>query len=124
MMNLSYAVAVIAGAVMAMSCRYFTASAESARLRSEIFQIQHAADALQVELIEKREQIGGQQEKLSKGSAIAETIGPAVVSDIQASAEKNKNQRLRALLQKRMPQVSAGAVSEIQHAGPNEKKGN
>ena len=116
--------AVIAGAVMAMSCRYFTASAESARLRSEIFQIQHAADALQVELIEKREQIGVQQEKLIKGSAIAETIGPAVVSDIQASAEKNKNQRLRALLQKRMPQVSAGTVPEIQHAGPNEKKGN
>lgn len=103
----------IAGAVMAMSCRYFTVSAESARFRNEIVHQQQAADALQMELINKREQIRAQQEKLTKGSAIAETIGPAVVADIQVAAEKNKNQRLRDLLQKRAPRETAVPGAEI-----------
>jgi hypothetical protein len=101
--NLSYVVALIAGGVVAMSLRYFTDSAESIQIRKETFAQQQAADTFQVELINKREQIRLQQDGLSKGSAISDTVGPAVIADIKALAERNKNQRLRDLLERRAP---------------------
>jgi hypothetical protein len=110
--NLSYVVALIAGAVVAMSYRYFEVSAENVRIRVETYSHQQAADTLQAELINKREQIRLQQDKLAKGSAISDTIGPAVISDIQAAAEKNKNQRLRELLIKRTPRESSEQIPQ------------
>ena len=98
---LGYFVALIAGAVVAVSCRYYTASAVNIRIRNWAVSHQQAVDVLQSQLLIKRQQIQSQQEKLNKGSAIVETVGPAVVADIQALAEKGNNPRLRDLLQKR-----------------------
>jgi hypothetical protein len=121
--NLSYGVAVIAGGVVAMSLRYFAVSAENIQIRTETFAQQQAADALQVELINKREQIRLQQDRLTKGSAISDTVGPAVVADIKALAERNKNRRLRDLLQKRAPKDAPEKKPEIVPAIESAKKG-
>lgn len=123
MINLSYIVALIAGGVLAMSLKYFTVSAENIQIRNETFMQQQAADALQFELINKREQIRLQQDRLTKGSAIADTVGPAVVADIKAAAEKNKNQRLRELLKKRAPNDAPERYLETQPAADSGKKG-
>jgi hypothetical protein len=41
-----------------------------------------------------------QQEKIDRAAAVSGKIGPAVVLDVQAAAEKSNNSRLRELLTK------------------------
>ncbi len=121
--SLSYLVAVIAGAVVAMSCRYYVVSADNIRIRNWTVSHQQAVDVLQSQLLAKRQQIQSQQDKLNKGSAIVETVGPAVVADIQALAEKTSNARLRELLQKRAPIDSALGLPAHTESHAVEKKG-
>lgn len=123
MINLSYLVALIAGAVVAMSCRYFTVSAENIQIRKDSFIQQQASDALQAELLNKKEQLRLQQDKLLKGSAISETVGPAVIEDIRVLADRNKNQRLRDLLQKRTPREGVEWTSGNALPSDSSKKG-
>jgi hypothetical protein len=96
--NLSYAVALLAGAVVTLSVRYYTASSESVQLRVTGFELQRQIEDFQPKLEAKRKQLAQQQEQLNKGSAISTTIGPAVVSDIAKLADKMSNQKLKDLL--------------------------
>ncbi|NBV86308.1 MAG: hypothetical protein EBS01_08620 [Verrucomicrobia bacterium] len=97
-LNLSYMVALVAGAVVALACRYYSESAANARLRAEAYNTQQLVENLQPKLAAKRQQLQAQQEKLNKGSEIAANVGPAVVADIKSTAERMNNQRLRDLL--------------------------
>ncbi len=80
-------------------------------MRAEAYDFQQFVEGQQAQVVAKRQQLQSQQDKLTKGSAIGETVGPAVLKDIVALAEKPGNLRLRELLQKYGVQVGAG-VSE------------
>ena len=124
-MNLSYIVAIIAGAVMALTARHYSVVTENSKIRVEIFGYQQALESVQARIQAKRELLQTQQEKLTKGSAIGETVGPAVLKDIVALAEKPANARLRELLQKHGVQVQAHvAGAEAPVAVPGKKGGN
>ena len=97
-LNLSYMVALVAGAVVALACRYYSETAINTRLRVEAYNAQQLVESLQPKLAAKRQQLQAQQEKLNKGSAIAANVGPAVVADIKNMADKMNNQKLRDLL--------------------------
>jgi hypothetical protein len=99
-LNLSYFVALIAGAVVALSVRYFGATTENAELRAKGFELQRLVEEFQPRLTAKRQQLASQQEQLNKGSAISATVGSAVVADIARLADKVSNQRLRDLLKR------------------------
>jgi len=109
-LKFGYIGAVFAGALLALSCRFFLLSAETGRMRSEAYEFQQFVESQQSQIGAKRQQLQAQQEKLTKGSAIGETVGPAVLKDIVALAEKPVNTRLRELLQKHGVQVAAGAA--------------
>ena len=104
-----YVGAVLAGGLLALSCRFFLLSAETGRMRSEAYEFQQFVEGQQSQIAAKRQQLQAQQEKLTKGSAIGETVGPAVLKDIVALAEKPVNTRLRELLQKHGVHVAASA---------------
>jgi hypothetical protein len=112
-----YVGAVVAGGLFALSCRFFLLSAETGRMRSEAYEFQQFVEGQQTQIAAKRQQLQAQQEKLSKGSAIGETVGPAVLKDIIALAEKPVNARLRELLQKHGVQVAASAPNAAPQAG-------
>ena len=57
-------------------------------MRAEAYDFQQFVENQQSQIGVKRQQLQGQQEKLTKGSAIGETVGPAVLKDIIALAEK------------------------------------
>ncbi len=63
-------------------------------------EFQQLTETLQPQLLEKRQRLQAQQERLNKGSAISQTIGPAVLADIRAASEKNNNLKLKELLVK------------------------
>jgi hypothetical protein len=105
----SYVGTVLAGALLTISCRYFILVLETSKLKTEVIYLQQTIEARNVELLSKRQQLQAQQDKLLKGSAISETVGPAVVRDIAALAEKPGNPRLRDLLAKHGIQVTAAA---------------
>ena len=115
----SYIGAVLAGALLALSFRYYGLSEETARLRTEAYEFQRFAENQQIQIAGKRQQLQAQQEKLSKGNAIGETVGPAVLKDIVAFAEKPANTRLRELLQKHGVQVKVAAPETPAKKGGN-----
>ena len=121
-----YVGAVLAGGLLALSCRFFLLSAETCRMRSEAYEFQQFVEGQQAQIAAKRQQLQVQQEKLTKGSAIGETVGPAVLKDIVALAEKPANTRLRELLQKHGVQVAAATPNAAPQAGqqPPRKGGN
>lgn len=89
------------GALAAALClRYYFVVTESARIRVEAFEFQQLAESIQPQLATKRQQLQVQQEKLNKGSAISQTVGPAVLGDIRSAAEKSNNVKLKELLVK------------------------
>ena len=108
-MRISYISAVLAGVVVALSCRSYFVSVENSRMRTEAYEFQQLVESIQPQLVTKRQQLQAQQEKLNKGSAIGQTVGPAVLGDIRASAEKNNNIKLKELLQKYGVRESAAA---------------
>jgi hypothetical protein len=95
-------------------------------MRSEAYEFQQFVEGQQAQIAAKRQQLQVQQEKLTKGSAIGETVGPAVLKDIVALAEKPANTRLRELLQKHGVQVAAAAPNAAPQAvqQPPRKGGN
>lgn len=111
-MNLSwigYLSALLAGALLALSFRCFVLLGESNKLRAEAFEFQQFVESQQSQIAAKRQQFQALQEKLTKGSAIGDTIGPAVLRDIVVLAEKPANARLRELLQKHGVRVNVAA---------------
>ena len=79
-------------------------------MRAEAYDFQQFVETQQAQIAAKRQQLQGQQERLTKGSAIGETVGPAVLKDIVALAEKPVNGRLRELLQKHGVRVQVGGA--------------
>ena len=122
LVKFGYVGAVLAGALFALSCRCFLLMGETNRMRAEAYDFQQFVENQQSQIGVKRQQLQGQQEKLTKGSAIGETVGPAVLKDIIALAEKPANVRLRELLQKHGVQLQAGAAEAP--AQPARKGGN
>lgn len=122
-MNLSYIVAIIAGAVMALTVKHYSVVTENARTRLEIFGYQQALESVQTRVQAKRELLQTQQEKLAKGSSISDSVGPAIVADIAAAAVKGNNARLRDLLQKRGMDPALAAAAKDYAPAPASKKG-
>ena len=124
-MNLSYIVAIIAGAVMALTARHYSVVTENSKIRVEIFGYQHALESVQARIQAKRELLQTQQEKLTKGAAISDSVGPAIVADMAAAAIKGNNVRLRDLLLKRgMDPALAAAARDYAPAPASRKGGN
>jgi hypothetical protein len=124
-LRFGYISAVLSGALFALGCRYYLLASETTRLRGEAYEFQQFVEGQQSQIAAKRQQLQAQQEKLTKGSAIGETVGPAVLKDIVGLAEKPSNVRLRELLQKHGVQVQAQAGgAEAPPAGPAKKGGN
>lgn len=117
----SYIVAVIAGAVMALSVRHYSVVTENSGTRLEVFEYQQKLESVQSQIQVKRETIELQQEKLSKNSSLGDSIGPAIVSDIATAAVKGNNPRLRELLQKRGMSQALSAAEKEQAALPVRK---
>ncbi len=124
-LKFGYLAALFAGALLALSFRSFLLTGETNRLRAEAFDFQQFVESQQSQIALKRQQLQAQQEKLTKGSAIGDSVGPAVLKDIVAFAGKPGNVRLRELLQKHGVQVSAapGSESPAPPAAPPARKG-
>jgi len=91
----------------------------NARNRTEAAEFQIAVESLQTKLLNARQTLQSQQDKLNKGSAISDSVGPAVLADISTFAEKANNPRLRELLQKYGVRPAAGAVDAAGKKGGN-----
>lgn len=126
LLRVGYLSAVLAGGLLVLSCRCFLLVGESNKLKAEIFEFQQFVENQQSQIMAKRQQLQAQQEKLSKGSAIGETVGPAVLKDIVALAEKPANARLRELLQKHGVRVNSSPPASTEQTGrqPVRKGGN
>jgi methylmalonyl-CoA mutase cobalamin-binding subunit len=109
--KLNYFTAVLAGGVLALSCRLYFAAVGNVEIRTETFEFQQLAEKFQSQINARRPQIQSQLEALNKKSAIADTVGPAVVSDIMALTEKTGNPRLRDLLAKYGVRVAVGGAT-------------
>jgi hypothetical protein len=128
----------MAGAVLALSCRYYAVSSELLALRTSAADFERFIESQQTQAASLRQQLQAQQEKLNKGSAIGETVGPAVVRDIASLSEKTGNARLSELLKKHGVQVRgasgpaaseagapvSGAANRVQSGGAAKKGGN
>ena len=125
-LKFGYVGAVLAGALLALSVRYFLITGETNRLRSEVFEFQQFVENQQQQIAAKRQELQVQQEKLAKGSAIGDTVGPAVLKDMVGLAEKPANAGLRALLQQHGVQVNpvSAAPSSSSGSQPARKGGN
>lgn len=99
-MKISYISAGLAAVTAVLCCKYYFAMAENARIRVEGVEFQQLTESLQPQMLEKRQRLQAQQEKLNKGSAISQSIGPAVLADIRAASEKSNNVKLKELLVK------------------------
>jgi hypothetical protein len=126
----------MAGAVFALSCRYYAVSGELGAIRINVSEFERFIESQQTQTAALRQQLQAQQEKLNKGSAISETVGPAVVRDIASLSEKTGNSRLGDLLKRHGVQVRgangdlapeagrAGGASRVPPAGAGKKGGN
>jgi hypothetical protein len=125
-LRFGYVGAVLAGAFFALSCRWYLLTAENSRMRAEAFDFQQFVEGQQSQILAKRQQLQAQQDRLAKGSAIGDTVGPAVLRDIITLAEKPGNVRLRELLLKHGVLVSAGGLESPAPATgqPGKKGGN
>jgi hypothetical protein len=100
MQYIVYVIPVIAGIAFSFSCQYCFQAAQVAKGRGEVLRLQQGVDALRVQVESERQQLQAQQDKFDRASAVSAKIGPAVVVDVQAAAEKTNNPRLRELLKK------------------------
>ena len=60
--------AVLACAVLTISCRHFVLVSETSKLKNAVICLQQIVEARNLELVSKRQQLQAQQEKLLKGS--------------------------------------------------------
>ena len=116
-MRYGYVGAVMAGALLALSCRYYAVSSELVALRASAFDFERFIDSQQTQASALRQQLQAQQEKLNKGSAIGETVGPAVLRDIASLSEKTGNSRLVDLLKRHGVQMQGGGGAAAPEGG-------
>jgi hypothetical protein len=116
-MRYGYAGAVMAGAVLALSCRYYSVSSELLVLRTSAADFERFIESQQTQAVALRQQVQAQQERLNKGSAIGETVGPAVVRDIASLSDKTGNSRLGDLLKRHGVQVRGSAGGTAPEGG-------
>ncbi len=116
-MRYGYAGAVLAGAVLALSCRYYSVSGELMALRTSGADFERFIESQQTQAAALRQQLQAQQEKLNKGSAIGGSVGPAVVRDIASLSEKTGNSRLSDLLKRHGVQVRGSAGGTAPESG-------
>jgi hypothetical protein len=109
-LRFGYVGAVLAGVLLVLSSRCYLLTSENNRMRAEAYDFQQFVEGQQTQVLAKRQQLQVQQDRLPKGAAIGDTVGPAVLKDIVALAEKPGNLRLRELLQKHGVKVSAGGL--------------
>lgn len=108
----------MAGALLALSFKYYIVSGELLALRVSAIDSEKFIEAQQTQTGALRVQFQGQQERLNKGSAIGETVGPAVVRDIASLSEKTGNTRLSDLLKRHGVQIRGTVgVAEVAPAG-------
>ncbi len=110
---------------MALTAGHYSVVTENSKIRVEIFGYQQALESVQARIQAKRELLQTQQEKLTKGAAISDSVGPAIVADMAAAAIKGNNVRLRDLLLKRgMDPALAAAARDYAPAPASRKGGN
>lgn len=97
----------MAGVSLILSGWLYWSSMDNMKLRVESYYIQQRLDGLGPQVTQKRQQMQAQQDKLNAGSALADKIGPAVVADIAAIADRNNNTVLKELLVKHGARSSA-----------------
>ena len=90
----------VAGIAFSLSCQYFYQATHVSEERGKVLRLQQGVDALRSQVEGMRQQLQSQQEKIDRAAAVSGKIGPAVVLDVQAAAEKSNNARLRELLTK------------------------
>lgn len=118
-MKISYISAGMAAVAAALCGRYYFVAAENARLRIEAIEFQQLAESIQPQLDAKKQQLRIQQDKLNKGSAISQNVGPAVLADIRSAAEKNNNLKLKDLLAKYGVREVGGPATPGGSGAPN-----
>jgi len=100
-MKWMYAVAAVAGCVLAISCKFFLVHSENLKLRSDSFRAQQSVEALQSKVLLLKQQLDTQQIKLQKSAAIINQVGPALIDDIQNVSQKSGNLKLKLLLREK-----------------------
>lgn len=100
MQFLVYVVPVVAGIAFSLSCQYFYQATQVSEERGKVLRLQQGVDSLRAQVDVVRQQLKDQQEKIDRASAVSAKIGPAVVVDVQAAADKSNNKRLQELLTK------------------------
>ncbi len=119
--KISYVGAVCSGALLILSCQYYFLMLDLAGIKKEITEFQKLTEDLQAQVSSRRQQLQANQQMIAKGSAIGETVGPAVVKDLLAIAEKpTSNSRIKELLSKYGVKVKTN-VSDVSAAPPLKK---
>lgn len=114
-------IAIVSGAVVFFSVRQFQGASDTMAMRIRIQEKQMFIESLQPQLLAARQQLQGQQERINRGFAISEKVGPAVLSDIQLVAEQPGAERLRQLLAKHRMQSPAERKLSAEEAPASSK---
>lgn len=110
--QLSTLVALLSGAVCALSVRYYLAAEENVLRKARVIQQQRLVESFEPRLAAKRLQLQAQQEKLNRARGVTEEVGGKVLSDVAAFAERTNSNRLKDLLTRHGFVVGTGAPRE------------
>ena len=98
--QLSMLVALVSGAVCALSVRYYFACEENLLRKARFVQQQRMLESFEPRLAVKRQQLQAQQEKINRIHGVTEEIAGKVITDVAAFAERTSSNPLRGLLAK------------------------
>ena len=110
--QLSTLVALVAGAVCALSVRYYFAAEENVLRKTRVIQEQRVMESFEPRLSAKRQQLQVQQEKLNRARGMTEEVGGKVLADVAAFAERTNSNRLKDLLTRHGFALGTGALKE------------
>ncbi len=91
---------VLSSVTLLCSGFFYVVHALNATMRVRAYKTQVGIENLMSKVQTARLQLKEQQDKWNLGPAAANKVGPAILSDLAALAEKNNNPNLKALLQK------------------------
>jgi hypothetical protein len=110
--QLSTLVALLSGAVCALSVRYYFAAEENVLRKGKFLQQQRVLESFEPRLAVKRQQLQAQQEKLSRSRGMADEVGGKVLADVAAFADRTNSSRLKDLLTKHGFALGTGVMKE------------
>jgi hypothetical protein len=110
--QLSTLIALVSGAVCALSVRYYFAAEENVLRKTTVLQQQRLMESFEPRLAAKRQQLQVQQEKLNRARGLTEEVGGKVLADVAAFAERTNSNHLRDLLTKHGFALGTGAPKE------------